>query len=394
MIIPQANRLNNVGEYYFSKKLQEIRNMNGQGMEVLNLGIGNPDLSPSPETIKARHESSKQPENHGYQSYRGIDGLREAIAKWYLRIYRVKLDAGEEILPLIGSKEGIMHISMAFLNPGDEVLVPDPGYLTYKSVSELVGARVKTYELDENRHWLIDVDQLRQTDLSRVKIMWLNYPNMPTGAKGSKEMFRSLIALAREQGFLIVNDNPYSLILNDDPQSLLSVSGAMEVAVELNSLSKSHNMAGWRLGWVSGRKDYIDTILKFKSNVDSGMFLPIQHAAIEALKNPASWHQEQNQAYAGRRRLSWQLLDMLGCTYDAYQTGLFIWAKIPDSEPDLKSFVDRLLYEAKVFITPGFIFGSRGERYIRMSLCNREAVVKEAIDRVQKHMLKTKAKAL
>ena len=207
-------------------------------------------------------------------------------------------------------------------------------------------------------------------------------------------MFRSLIALAREQGFLIVNDNPYSLILNDDPQSLLSVSGAMEVAVELNSLSKSHNMAGWRLGWVSGRKDYIDTILKFKSNVDSGMFLPIQHAAIEALKNPASWHQEQNQAYAGRRRLSWQLLDMLGCTYDAYQTGLFIWAKIPDSEPDLKSFVDRLLYEAKVFITPGFIFGSRGERYIRMSLCNREAVVKEAIDRVQKHMLKTKAKAL
>ncbi|MCG8320544.1 MAG: aminotransferase class I/II-fold pyridoxal phosphate-dependent enzyme [Cytophagales bacterium] len=394
MIIPQANRLNNVREYYFSKKLEEIRNMNSKGMNVLNLGIGNPDLSPSRETIQALHESSRQPANHGYQNYRGIAGLREAIARWYLRIYGVKLDPISEILPLIGSKEGIMHISMAFLNPGDEVLVPDPGYPTYKSVSELVGANIKTYELDENQHWLIDLERLKEADLSRVKIMWLNYPNMPTGAKGSKVLFRELVTLARKHEFLIVNDNPYSLILNDDPQSLLSVDGAREVALELNSLSKSHNMAGWRLGWVSGHRDYINTILRCKSNVDSGMFLPIQHAAIEALKNPASWHQEQNQAYAHRRKLSWQLLDLLGCTYDAFQTGLFIWAKIPDSEPDLKSFVDTLLYEAKVFITPGFIFGSRGDRYIRISLCNKEEVVEEAINRIKKHIHQNKAKVI
>ena len=283
-----------------------------------------------------------------------------------------------------------MHISMAFLNPGDEVLVPDPGYPTYTSVSELVGARVRTYDLDENQGWLVDLDQLKGKDLSKVKIMWINYPNMPTGAKGSKDLFKALITLAREREFLIVNDNPYSLILNDDPQSLLSIKGSMEVALELNSLSKSHNMAGWRLGWVSGKRDYINTILKCKSNVDSGMFLPIQHAAIQAMKNPASWHQEQNQAYVSRRNLSWQLLDLLGCTYDSFQTGLFIWAKIPDSEPDLKSFVDQLLYEAKVFITPGFIFGSRGERHIRLSLCNKEEVIEEAIKRIKKHIHQTK----
>ena len=364
--------------------------MNSEGMDVLNLGIGNPDLSPSRETIEALHDSSRQPANHGYQSYRGIPALREAIARWYQRIYGLKLDAVGEILPLIGSKEGIMHISMAFLNPGDEVLVPDPGYPTYTSVSELVGARVRTYDLDENQGWLVDLDQLKGKDLSKVKIMWINYPNMPTGAKGSKDLFKALITLAREREFLIVNDNPYSLILNDDPQSLLSIKGSMEVALELNSLSKSHNMAGWRLGWVSGKRDYINTILKCKSNVDSGMFLPIQHAAIQAMKNPASWHQEQNQAYVSRRNLSWQLLDLLGCTYDSFQTGLFIWAKIPDSEPDLKSFVDKLLYEAKVFITPGFIFGSRGERHIRLSLCNKEEVIEEAIKRIKKHIHQTK----
>ena len=394
MIIPQANRLNNVREYYFSRKLEEIREMNSKGMDVLNLGIGNPDLSPSEETIQVLNESSQQRGNHGYQSYRGIAALREAMAAWYKRIYGVKLDAGSEILPLIGSKEGIMHISMAFLNPGDEVLVPDPGYPTYTSVSELVGARIRTYELDEKQGWLVNLDHLQNSDLSKVKIMWLNYPNMPTGAKGSKTLFKALIALARKHQFLIVNDNPYSLILNDDPQSLLSIDGAMEVALELNSLSKSHNMAGWRMGWVSGREDYINTILKCKSNVDSGMFLPIQHAAIQAMKNPALWHQEQNQAYASRRKLSWQLLDLLGCSYDPFQTGLFIWAKIPEREPDVKSFVDRLLYDAKVFITPGFIFGSRGERYVRISLCNKEEVVNEAIDRIKKHIHHTKANAV
>ncbi|MDN5213877.1 aminotransferase class I/II-fold pyridoxal phosphate-dependent enzyme [Fulvivirgaceae bacterium BMA12] len=394
MIVPQAHRLDNVKEYYFSKKLEEIRNMNSKGMDVINLGIGNPDLSPSQETIKALHDSSQQSKNHGYQSYRGIPALREAMARWYMRFYGVTLDPVSEILPLIGSKEGIMHISMAFLNPGDEVLVPNPGYPTYTSVSELVGARIRTYELDEDQSWSINLDQLKRDDLSRVKIMWINFPNMPTGARGSKSLFKELIALARQHKFLIVNDNPYSLILNDDPQSLLSMPGAEEVSLEMNSLSKSHNMAGWRMGWVSGRKDYIDTILKCKSNVDSGMFLPIQHAAIEAMKNPSSWHQEQNQAYVSRRNLSWQLLDQLGCTYDRSQTGLFIWAKIPASEPDLKTFVDKILMEAKVFITPGFIFGSKGARHVRISLCNKEAVITEALERIKRHITHIKVEEL
>jgi len=393
MIIPQANRLNNVKEYYFSLKLEEIRQMNHNGDEVINLGIGNPDLSPSMETIKALQLSAEKPDTHGYQSYRGILELREAIAGWYQRMYDVTLDAHSEVLPLIGSKEGIMHISMAFLNPGDIVLVPDPGYPTYSSVSELVGAKIATYHLKENDNWNIDLEELSAMDLDKVKIMWINYPNMPTGSKGSPALFKSLIALAKKHGFLIINDNPYSLILNDDPQSILAIEGANEVVLELNSLSKSHNMAGWRLGWVCGRKDYVDTILKAKSNVDSGMFLPIQHAAVAALNNEDEWHATQNEIYEKRRELNWQLLEMLDCTFDKTQTGLFTWAKIPENE-DVKTFVDKILYEAKVFITPGFIFGSGGNRYVRISLCNKASVTRKAIKRIQKKIVEPRMKAI
>ncbi len=383
MIIPQANRLNSVQEYYFSKKLEEIRGMNRKGDQVINLGIGNPDLMPSSATIEALNHSARQLTNHGYQSYRGIPALREAMASWYASTYGVALDGQREILPLIGSKEGIMHISMSFLNPGDEVLVPNPGYPTYSSVSELVGAKVVSYSLKEETEWNIDMAQLSAMDLSRVKLMWLNFPNMPTGAKGDPEILLNLIALAKKHQFLIVNDNPYSLILNNDPKSLLQLDGAREVVLELNSLSKSHHMAGWRMGWVSGAAAYIDTILKAKSNVDSGMFLPIQHAAIEALATEKSWHDDQNKIYKERRAVSWTLLDQLGCKYSQDQSGLFIWAKIPDDQQDAKSFVDKILYEAKVFITPGFIFGSHGERFIRISLCNDINVVKAASRRIE-----------
>ncbi|MDN5203146.1 aminotransferase class I/II-fold pyridoxal phosphate-dependent enzyme [Fulvivirgaceae bacterium BMA10] len=392
MIIPEANRLNHVKEYYFSRKLQEIRDMQAQGKDVINLGIGNPDFAPSEATIEALMQSANNPANHGYQSYKGVPELRSAIAGWYTRIYNVALDPDREILPLIGSKEGIMHISMAFLNEGDEVLVPNPGYPTYTSVSRLVGAKIKTYNLDENNDWGIDVHQLKNMDLSRVKIMWVNFPNMPTGANGSDGLFNELIALARENKFLICNDNPYSLILNNNPRSLLKYEGAMEVMLELNSLSKSHNMAGWRLGWVSGQADYINTVLKVKSNMDSGMFLGLQHAAIEAMNNTDDWHREQNKIYEQRRALTWELLDLLDCRYNKNQTGMFVWAKVPERVEHVEKFLDELLHGAHVFITPGFIFGSNGERFVRASLCNKVEVVKDAMVRIEKFVKSNIAK--
>ena len=384
MIIEEAQRLGEIKEYYFSKKLDELRKMEAKGIRVLNLGIGNPDLSPSEETVEQLRISAEDPRNHGYQPYRGIPALREGISQWSKKVYRIHLDPTHEILPLIGSKEGIFHIAMAFLNPGDQVLVPDPGYPAYAAVSKMVGAEVVRYALDETRQWRIDLGELREKDLSRVKIMWVNFPHMPTGRDADPEELRQLVALAKAHRFLLVNDNPYSLILNDAPGSLLQTEGAMEVGLELNSLSKSHNMAGWRLGWLAGAKDYIDAVLKVKSNIDSGMFKPLQMAAVKALQNPEEWHKEQNEVYHERRSMVYSLLEALHCTFEREQKGLFVWAKIPDQEESAAAFVDDILHKHHLFITPGFIFGSRGGRYIRVSLCTDQSLLHEALQRIQK----------
>ena len=343
-------------------------------------------LPPSPSTIVGLIKSATKDHHHGYQSYKGIPELRNEIAKWYHKIYGVTLNPDNEILPLIGSKEGIMHISMSFLNQGDKVLVPNPGYPTYTSVSNLAEGKILYYDLDEENNWAVDIKKLENTDLSGTKIMWINYPNMPTGAKANLKLFERLVKLANDHKFLICNDNPYSLILNKKPLSILQVDGAKEVALELNSLSKSHNMAGWRMGWVSGRSDYISTVLKFKSNMDSGMFLPLQHAAIEALSNTEEWHSKQNEEYTKRRRYVYKIFDLLKCTYKRNQAGLFIWAKIPDSVPEVEPFVEDILQKANVFITPGFIFGSNGNRYVRISLCSKPEILKNAILKIKEYI--------
>jgi LL-diaminopimelate aminotransferase len=381
MIIPPADRLQHVKEYYFSRKLQEIRQMNASGKPVINLGIGNPDLPPSRATIDALISAAKQPQNHGYQSYRGIPALRNALSNWYATTYDVELNAESEILPLMGSKEGIMHISMAFLNAGDEVLVPNPGYPTYSSVTELVQAKHRYYDLDPTNNWKLDIDSLEQQDLSNVKLMWINYPHMPTGTDGDMELFKRLIALAKAQQFLIVNDNPYSMVLNEKPVSVLNCPSAKDVCLELNSLSKSHNMAGWRIGCLSGKQEYIDTVLKVKSNMDSGMFLPLQEAAAEALSNSESWHEERNAIYRERRGIVYRIFDLLGCTYTQDQCGMFVIAKLPDGAED-EAFVDHMLQGARVFITPGFIFGSNAKGYLRASLCNPSEVLEDALVRL------------
>lgn len=382
MIINPAARLQKVSEYYFSKKLQQIATMQKSGLQVINLGIGSPDLMPSEATIEELHRASERRNAHGYQSYKGIPELRKAIADWYKKTYGVSLNPENQILPLIGSKEGIMHISMAFLDPGDTVLVPNPGYPTYTSVSNLAQANILNYALSPENNWKIDFNQLQQTDLSRVKIMWINYPHMPTGTKPDEDTFFRLVELAKQYKFLLVNDNPYSLILNDRPLSLLSADEKGEVTLELNSLSKSHNMAGWRIGWVAGREDYISTILQFKSNMDSGMFYAMQQAACKAFENPPEWHEARNQVYARRKKAVRELLDILDCTCDENQAGLFQWAKVPDTVPDVEEFVEDILQNALVFITPGFIFGSNGSRYIRISLCSDIAVYQEAANRI------------
>ncbi len=388
MIIPEADKLQLVSEYYFSTKLQQVADMRKAGKDIINLGIGSPDLAPSEATVEALYQSAKNPNNHGYQSYKATPELRAALAQWYKRTYGVELNPDNEILPLMGSKEGIMHISQSFVNPHDEVLIPNPGYPTYSAVSNLSGAKIRYYHLDEKNNWAVDINRLREQDLSKVKIMWINYPNMPTGAQPTDALFENLIELAHEQKFLLVNDNPYSLILNSNPQSILRIEGAKEVAIELNSLSKSHNMAGWRLGWVSGDKDYIKAILKFKSNMDSGMFLGLQHAAIEALNNSAEWHAQQNAEYQQRRNYAMEIFDLLNCQYDVKQVGLFVWAKAPENVPNVEEFVEDILQNAHIFITPGFIFGSNGERYLRISLCAKAKVFEEAIHRIKKHISK------
>ena len=378
----KANRINIVKEYYFSAKLKEIEELNRSGRSVINLGIGNPDLPPSDSVIRKLFESSMIPGNHGYQSYRGIVSLREAFAKWYRTFYGVDLDPLKEILPLMGSKEGIFYISMAYLNEGDEVLVPDPGYPMYKAVSELVGAKVFSYDLTKVNNWYPDFDSLEKMDLSSVKIMWINYPHMPTGTKATRSLFKELVDFGVRNEILICNDNPYSFILSDDPLSLFEAEGPKDTVLELNSLSKSHNMAGWRIGMVAGNEEFINHINTVTSNIQSGMFLPLQHAAIEALESPRSWYEDLNKIYFRRRKLVWELLDLLKCTYNRDQEGLFVWAMIPGEENSF-DYSDEILNRARIFLTPGGIFGKNGMAYIRISLSSPEELILKSMQRIK-----------
>ena len=382
-MIEFANRIKNVEEYYFSKKLAEVRSIDTPEWRVINLGIGSPDQMPATNAIDALVVSAKNPANHGYQNYKGIPQLRKAIADFYVDTYDVSLNVESDILPLMGSKEGILHTMMAFVNEGDEVLIPDPGYPTYASVAKLVGAKAVTYGMKEEANWQIDVEGLRKKDLSKVKIMWVNFPHMPTGRIASRKELKELVDLARANRFLIVNDNPYSLILNERPLSILSIEGAAEVALELNSLSKSHNMAGWRIGWVAGNAHYVDAVLRVKSNMDSGMFLGLQHAAVEALKSGREWFANLNAMYQKRKDAACKILDVLGCSYSTQQSGLFVWAKAPVGVNDVEKWIDEILYGTHVFITPGFIFGETGRRHIRISLCATEEKLNEACNRIQ-----------
>ncbi|MFH6768712.1 aminotransferase class I/II-fold pyridoxal phosphate-dependent enzyme [Gaetbulibacter aquiaggeris] len=381
-MIGVANRLHTVEEYYFSKKLREVNMLIANGKPIINLGIGSPDMQPPQKVIDAIATSLQNPNAHKYQSYQGLPELREAMAAFYNEHFHVALSPLNEVLPLMGSKEGIMHISMAYLNEGDEVLIPNPGYPTYESVTKLVGAKPLFYELDAINNWSPDLKALSKRDLSKVKIMWVNYPHMPTGALPAKTLFTDLVAFAKKHNILIVNDNPYSFVLNETQESILSIPGAKEVCLELNSLSKTFNMAGWRVGMVVGDSSHISNILKVKSNMDSGMFYGIQKGAIEALKCTKMWYVTLNNVYQKRRDLVWQLADALNCTYDKEATGLFVWAKLPGH---LKSeaFIDSVLKNNHIFITPGTIFGSKGEGYIRFSLCASTEVLEEAIARVR-----------
>ncbi|MEH6681368.1 MAG: aminotransferase class I/II-fold pyridoxal phosphate-dependent enzyme [Sediminicola sp.] len=377
-----ADRLNTVEEYYFSRKLREVRELMAQGKPIINMGIGSPDLAPSPEIIKALQESVLEVGAHQYQSYQGLPELREAFVRFYAEKFGVGIDPNKEVLPLMGSKEGIMHISLAFLNPGDAVLIPDPGYPTYTSVTHLVGAVPMYYGLTEKNNWFPDLEALEGQDLSNVKIMWTSYPHMPTGATANREQLKQLVGFAKRNNILLVNDNPYSFVLNPAPISILEVEGAMEVSLELNSLSKTFNMAGWRVGMVLGSAPHIEAILKVKSNMDSGMFFGIQKGAIAALASKASWFDDLQQVYSARRELMFILADKLKCTYDRSAVGMFVWAKLPEGSVSSEDFVDRVLYDNNLFIAPGTIFGSNGEGYIRFSLCVTEDKIRQAISRI------------
>ena len=382
--ITPANRVGSVQEYYFSKKLKEVAEMNAAGKNVINLGVGSPDLPPSEQTIETLCEHARKANEHGYQPYVGIPELRKGFADWYKTWYNVDLDPKTEIQPLIGSKEGILHISLAFLNPGDGVLVPNPGYPTYTSLSKILGAEVVNYNLKEENGWMPDFDELERMDMSRVKLMWTNYPNMPTGANATPELYRKLVDFARRKDIVIVNDNPYSFILNEHPISILSIPGAKECCIEFNSMSKSHNMPGWRIGMLASNADFVQWILKVKSNIDSGMFRAMQLAAATALEAEADWYEGNNHNYRGRRHLAGEIMKTLGCTYDENQVGMFLWGKIPASCKDVEELTEKVLHQARVFITPGFIFGSNGARFIRISLCCKDAKLAEALERIKK----------
>ncbi|MBR3895793.1 MAG: aminotransferase class I/II-fold pyridoxal phosphate-dependent enzyme [Bacteroidaceae bacterium] len=382
--IQPAERLQSVSEYYFSRKLKEVAQMNAEGKDVISLGIGSPDMPPSEETINVLCEQAKRADVHGYQPTVGIPELRKAMADWYKRWYNVELDAATEIQPLIGSKEGILHVTLAFVNPGDQVLVPNPGYPTYTSLNKILGSEIVNYNLREDKGWQPDFEELENMDLSRVKIMWTNYPNMPTGANATMELYEKLVAFARRHNIVIVNDNPYSLILNKKPLSILNVPGAKECCIEFNSMSKSHNMPGWRVGLLATNAQFVQWILKIKSNIDSGTFRPMQLAAAQAYSNSTAWHEEANiNVYSRRRQLAEEIMRTLGCTFDTNQVGMFLWGRIPDSYNDVEELTERVLHEARVFITPGFIFGSNGKRYIRISLCAKEEKLAEALKRIR-----------
>ena len=372
--ITPANRVGSVQEYYFSRKLKEVAEMNAAGKNVINLGVGSPDLPPSERTIETLCEHARQPNEHGYQPYVGIPELRKGFADWYKKWYDVDLDPKTEIQPLIGSKEGILHISLAFLNPGEGVLVPNPGYPTYSSVSKLVEANLISYELKEELGWQPDFDELEKMDLSNVKLMWTNYPNMPTGANASMELYEKLVAFGKKHGIIICNDNPYSFILNEYPSSILSVPGAKDICIEMN----------WRMAMLASNAQFVQWVLRVKSNIDSGQFKPMQYAAVEALSAPKEWYDNMNQVYRSRRNLAGQIMRTLGCEYDEKQVGMFLWGKIPAGAKGSEAIADRVLYEANVFLTPGFIFGSQGERYIRISLCCKNETLEEALKRVKK----------
>lgn len=380
-----AERLSLVQEYYFSRKLKEVAQMNAEGKNVISLAIGSPDMPPSQQTIDKLCEVAQQPSSHGYQPTMGTPELRSAMAGFYKKAYGVDIDAKSEVLPLIGSKEGILHTTLAFVNPGDEVLVPNPGYPTYTSLSKILGARIVNYNLREDNDWQPDFDELESMDLSRVKLMWTNYPNMPTGGNARMETYERLVKFAKEHDIVVVNDNPYSFILNEHPLSIMMVDGAKECCLEFNSMSKSFNMPGWRVGMVVGNAQFISWILKVKSNIDSGTFRGIQLAAAEAYNtNTPEWHQEYNiNIYRRRRDIAEQIMTTLGCSFDRHQVGMFLWGKIPEQFADCEQLTEKVLHEARVFITPGFIFGSNGNRYIRISLCAKEEQMREALHRIQ-----------
>ena len=377
-----ASRLQGVGEYYFSQKLREIDDMNKAGRQVINLGIGSPDMPPHPEVIKTLQEEAAKPNTHAYQNYKGSPTFRNAISKWYKKWYAVHLNADTEILPLIGSKEGIMHICMTYLNEGDNVLIPDPGYPTYRSAATIAGANVVAYPLKEQNNWFPDFDELEKMDLKNVKLMFVNYPHMPTGQLPTEELFQKLVAFAKKHDILLCHDNPYSFILNKSPMSLLNIEGAKDVVLELNSFSKSHNMAGWRVGMLSGAKERIDEVLRFKSNMDSGMFLPVQLAAAKSLELGREWFDEINSVYAKRREKVFELLHLLQCRFDKDQAGMFVWASIPPVYKDGYELSDEVLQKSNVFITPGGIFGAAGNKYVRVSLCTPEEKIDEAKKRI------------
>ena len=383
--IKPAERLSLVSEYYFSRKLKEVAQMNAEGKDIISLAIGSPDMPPSEKTIQTLCEVASRPDTHGYQPTMGTPELRKAMADFYKRWYGVELNHATEIQPLIGSKEGILHVTLAFVNPGEEVLVPNPGYPTYTSLSKILGAKVVNYDLMEDNGWQPDFDQLESMDLSKVKLMWTNYPNMPTGGNARMETYERLVDFARRHNIVVVNDNPYSFILNEKPMSLLQVEGAKDCCIEFNSMSKSHNMPGWRVGMCATNPTFISWILKIKSNIDSGTFRGIQLAAAAALSNEAEWHREANiETYARRRKYAERIMDVLGCKYDPNQVGMFLWGRIPDSYSNCEELTERVLHEARVFITPGFIFGSKGERYIRISLCAKEEKIQNALERIER----------
>ncbi|MBO5664442.1 MAG: aminotransferase class I/II-fold pyridoxal phosphate-dependent enzyme, partial [Bacteroidales bacterium] len=378
-----ADRLSAVSEYYFSLKLKEVAAMNAAGKDVISLGVGSPDMPPSQACIETLCQEAQNPDGHGYMPYLGIPQLREAFASWYRKWYGVELDAAREIQPLIGSKEGILHVTLAFVNPGEQVLVPNPGYPTYTSLSKILGAELVYYDLKEENGWMPDFEALRAMDMSRVKLMWTNYPHMPTGAKGSMEIYEKLVALAREKNIVIVNDNPYSFILNDKPLSILSVPGAKDCCIEFNSMSKSHNMPGWRVGMLASNADFVQWILKVKSNIDSGMFRATQLAAVTALEAEKDWYEANNANYRERRLVAEEIMRVLDCRFDENQSGMFLWGRIPDIYANVEELTEKILHQARVFIVPGFIFGSNGARYIRISLCCKIERLQQALQRIK-----------